>query len=341
MAYAAECVQRDAPVMHNRRMPVSVKSHRGLPLAALLIAGVAIAQADDPHQNDPSNKDAAATSQHELVVTAPRIDQPLPPLPPDEFNDCMKMGTQGSDSFDPTQSMICQQQFNREKRIVIEACVNENQKATPARVVQACTELLDRNIFEHYERYSVYANRAKAYFDQGDSAHALNDYNEAVKSSPHNAELYYRRGLLYEAQSDYDAALRDFDAALGVDRKLVSVFQQRARIYEIRQNFSGALFDYSEAIRLQPKSAALWCERGYASLRNKDYESAVKDEEEAVRLDPKLARAYFLRGAAFGNLGNSRDASSDIKTAVELDPLLVRYVVIEGKSASLRLPPPP
>jgi tetratricopeptide (TPR) repeat protein len=327
--------------MHNSGMSVSVHRHRGLPLAAMLIAGMAIAQADDPHQNDPSSKDAAATTDHELVVTAPRIDQPLPPLPPDEFSDCMRRGPHGIDQFDAAQSVICQQQFNREKRIVIEACVNEKEKATPARVVQACAELLDRNIFEHYERYSLYANRAKAYFDQGDSAHALDDYNEAVKSSPHNAELYYRRGLLYEAQSDYDAALQDFDTALGIDRKLVSAFQQRAKIYEIRQNFSGALFDYSEAIRLQPKSAALWCERGYASLRVKNYESAVKDEEEAVRLDPKLARAYFLRGAAFGNLGNSRDASSDIKTAVELDPLLVRYVVIEGKSASLKLPPPP
>lgn len=67
----------------------------------------------------------------------------------------------------------------------------------------------------------VFANRAAAYFAQGDKQHALDDYNEAVKSAPRNADLYYNRGVFYVAQSDDDAALRDFDTAIGINSKLV------------------------------------------------------------------------------------------------------------------------
>lgn len=291
----------------------------------------------------PAGADQTPTTPAEpkpqVTITAPRGQQALPELPPDEFNRCM--GMVSPESIDYTQAVLCQAQLSRERHIVVEACINEKGDTPPARIIQACTESLAQDIFEGHTRFFLFAGRAAGYFAQGDTQHALDDYNEAVKLAPRNAYVYYNRGVFYAAQSDNDAALRDFDTALGINAKLVPALRQRARIYQARGNFIDAREDYSKAIGLQPKTAALWSERGYVSLRQQDYESAVKDEAEAIRLDPKLARAYFLRGAAaaFGRLGDSHNTIDDIKTAVGLDPSLAGYVRIKDKTVSLGLPP--
>jgi tetratricopeptide (TPR) repeat protein len=328
-----------------------------LPVLLLLSVMTAGAQVPDSSQSgqptSSSSAESATPPESGETPTTPAIkpgvtitgkrppaERPLPKLPPNEFTDCLKqVGADSPTHFDYLQAIICEHTLNWEKRIVVEACTNRSGNTAPPRAIQACTELLNRNIFEHWLWFFVYANRAAAYFAQGDKQHALDDYNEAVNLAPHNADLHYNRGVFYEAQFDADAALRDFNTAIAIDSKHVPALRQRAKLYQARGNFSLARSDYSEAIGLQPKTAALWSERGYVCLRQHDVESAARDEATAIQLDPKLARAYFLRGVAFGDLGDSGNASSDIKTAVDLDPSLARYVTIKGKSASVTLPP--
>lgn len=295
---------------------------------SLLVAAVASAQVQ-----------TAGETKQQVTVTAPRGEPALPELRPDAFTRCM--GMVSPESIDYTQAVQCQGQLSRERHIVVEACINEKGDTPPARIIQACTEALDQDIFAGRTRFFLFASRAAGYFAAGDKQHALEDFAAAIKLAPRNAYVYYNRGVFYAAQSDYDAALRDFDTAIETNPRLVLALRQRAKVYLSRGDFLAARDDYSKAIGVQPQSAALWSERGYVSLRQKDYANAVRDEAEAIQLDPKLARAYYLRGAAaaFGGLGGSHDALDDIKTAVSLDPSLASYVGLKGKSVSLSLPP--
>jgi tetratricopeptide (TPR) repeat protein len=282
---------------------------------------------------------APGDTKPQITITAPRDQQALPELPPDEFRQCMAMVS--PESIDYSQALLCQEQLGRERHIVVEACINEKGDTPPARIIQACTESLAQDIFEGNTRFFLFVGRAAGYFAAGDKQHALDDYNEAVRLSPRNAYVHYNRGVFYAAQSDYDAALRDLDTALEIKPGLVIALRQRAKIYQARGDLDAARQEYSKAIGLQPKTAALWSERGYVSIRQKDYEGAVKDEAEAIRLDPKLARAWYLRGAAaaFGGLGGSNNPMDDVKAAVDLDPSLAGYVTIRNKTVSLALPP--
>lgn len=323
-------------------------------LAAASLLAATTAQAQNPGSSQGTQAPGSAPAQGAqppdpnqispgvTVTGKPLHDQDLPNLPPDEFSKCVE--THGMDLQFNNPTAIsdlseCEHQMDFEKRIVIDACINRDGKAAPPRVIQACTELLEHNIIHGYARSYIFVNRAQVYFGQGDKQRALDDYNEAVKLSPHNADLYYNRGVFYAAQADTDAALRDFDAAIGINAKHVPALRQRAKIYLARGNFGGALADYSEAIRLEPKAAALWSERGYVSLRQHDYANAVTDESHAIQVDPKLARAYFWRGVAFGGLDDRQSAVDDLKTAVSLDPSLDRFVVSSGKVAQITLPP--
>jgi tetratricopeptide (TPR) repeat protein len=282
-----------------------------------------------------------ATSTPSVTVTGkvPRNEPTLPKLAPDQFTECYATNsTAGPGAIDWVGTVICQSQLKRDERIVIDKCINRDGESAPPMAIQACTELLDRNILQGHDRFYLFLNRALAYVAQGDKQHALDDYNTAVELAPKKAQPYYYRGVFY-AQADVDAALRDFDLALSIDPKLVSALRQRAILYLSQTNLDGALADFSEAVRLQPKTAALWSDRGHLRILLRDYEGAVKDEAEAIRLDPKLARAYFLRGAALGDLGDSPNAVRDIMIAVGLDPSLDHYVSTKGKTASISLPP--
>jgi tetratricopeptide (TPR) repeat protein len=307
-------------------------------LPALLLVAMAAGAQENPNESAQTPGNPQTTPGVTVTGKALHPDPPLPALPPDEFTDCMKQG--GSlEQIDPMFLTICEAKLAWEQRVVVETCINRDGKTALLRVIQACTESLDRKIFQGPDRFYFFANRADAYFAQGDKARALDDYNEAVKLSPKNPKLYYNRGVFYAAQADSAAALRDLSLALSINPRLVIALQERAKLYLNQNNFGGALADYSEAVRLEPKTAALWSERGYIYLRQKDYEGAIKDEAHAIQLDPKLARAYFLRGAAFGDLGNSPNALKDIVTAVDLDPSLDRYISSKGKTASITLPP--
>jgi Flp pilus assembly protein TadD len=318
-------------------------------------AQVASSNQNTPPPGSPPATNTTPTTTSELP-TAPGVTisgqkantgAPLPKLPPDQFANCTRgrMGLSNPDGGIDlnnmgTQTWLCETQLNYEEQVVIDACLDRDGKTPVPRIIQACSESLDHKLVDSDQNYFLVASRADAYFIYGDRQHALDDYSAAIKLAPHNAQLYYDRGIVFASQRNGDAALQDFNTAMGIDSKLtVPVLFQRARIYAARGNFTGALADFSQAISLQPKTAALWSDRGYVALGRHDYNDAVKDEAQAIQLDPKLARAYYLRGVAFGDLGNRVNAVDDLRTAVTLDASLAHYVLIQGKSVTLTLPP--
>jgi len=339
-----------------------VFSYRGA--AFLLLAWTtAGAQVPNPTQNgSPSdNRPAtgAASPQSSGTAAAPETltpgvtitgkplhgERPLPKLAPDEFTKCYRMNAgfpvPGSGTlmdFVIPMSM-CEHQHQWEENTVIAACLYPDRGESPARMVQACTETLGHDLLASDERYYVFAARAGAYFANRDLQRALADYDAAIKLDPHEARLYYNRAAIFAAQSDGDAALRDLDTAIGLDDKLLPALLLRAKIHAAQRDFSGALADYSQMIRLQPRSARFWSDRGSLCILQRDYHAAIKDETQAIQLEPKLAPAYFLRADALANVGNRANAMSDLQTAVALDPSLAHYVVIQGKTVSLQLPP--
>lgn len=256
----------------------------GLSVLLLWAAIAAGAQVPNPNQNgqsagSPPGESAApadagrapatpTTTKPEVTVTAPPVGPPLPELAPDEFTHCYGLIGYNTEQIDYTQAVLCENQLSQEKHTVVEACINRSGNTALPRVIQACTESLDHNIFEGNARFFLFANRAAAYFAQGDKQHALDDFNEAVKLAPRNADVYYNRGVFYIAQSDNDSALRDFDAALAINPKHLPSLRKRAKIYQIQGNLSAARIDYSDALSLQPKAADLWNERAclYLSL---------------------------------------------------------------------------
>jgi tetratricopeptide (TPR) repeat protein len=363
------------------------------PLAVLLLlAGMAAAaQVPNSSQNVPPSDKSRGTSAtpagpgeapaspktlNEVTVTGKLLhpERPLPKLAPDAFVKCMQLeggAYSGPENyFENTEwlerEISCSHEQGWQEHRVIAECIYPSDSRALPRIIQACTETLNRNLIQDDYRYYLLADRAQAYLAYGDPQHALADYNAAIKLDPSNAALYYDRAVVFAAQSDDPAALQDLNKAIALNSNFapalrlrgkirsagrsgaladVPTLLLRAKVHSARHNYSGALADYSQAIRLQPKNAVLWSDRGYVCLRQHDYKGAIQNESVAIGLDPRLARAYFFRGAAFGELRNANNAGSDINAALRLDPSLDSYlttkVTSKGKSVSITLPLPP
>lgn len=360
--------------------------------ALLLIAGMAAAaQVPGSSQNVPPSDQSPGTravpahsreapaspttlkSGVTITGKAPHPERSLPKLAPDEFVKCMRLeggfGARPQNFFENAEWLeqvnSCAHEQRWQEDTVIAECLYPSDSRALPRIIQACTESLNRDLLQNEYRYYLLADRAQAYLAYGDPQHALADYGAAIKLDPSNAALYYNRAVVFAAQPDDHAALQDLDMAIALNSKFAPALLLRAKIqhdrsgalagvpalllraknHSARHDYSGALADYSEAIRLQPRNAVLWSDRGYVCLRQHDFKGAIQNESVAIGLDPKLARAYFFRGAAFGELRDSHNAGNDINAALRLDPSLDSYLVTKvtskGKNVSITLPLPP
>ena len=59
-----------------------------------------------------------------------------------------------------------------------------------------------------------YNNRGLARQAKGDLDGALDDYNEAIRLKPDEADVYYNRGITRKAKGDMDGALDDYNEAI-------------------------------------------------------------------------------------------------------------------------------
>ena len=108
----------------------------------------------------------------------------------------------------------------------------------------------DERAYEVYGRYiERNPNDKEGYLARG----TMEDYTQAIKLYPNNAELYWKRGNLYRDQEDYKHALEDYTRAIELSPKPYDIyFSSRASVYEKLGEYEKALADYDKVLELDP-----------------------------------------------------------------------------------------
>jgi tetratricopeptide (TPR) repeat protein len=194
----------------------------------------------------------------------------------------------------------------------------------------------------------AYYNRGNANKNQKRNDQAIEDYNNALRLNPNNAEAFLGRGIAFASRSDFETAIADFTDAIRIDSNLAAAYVFRGRalaasvvtVTEIEEGFSDffyiveeeeitaeqeaafdlAIADCTQAIRLDPNFVLAYRERADAYTRKGDYDRAIADYTAAIRLDPNNAAAYTRRGEAYNNKGDHNRALADYNQAIRLDP---------------------
>ncbi len=161
---------------------------------------------------------------------------------------------------------------------------------------------------------------------QGDFTTALSGLNLLLLRYPRSAADYNNRGLVYFQAGQWAYALADYDKAIELDDQLANAYNNRANYYAAQDDLFAAVADYQTAIELDPRNIRAWINQGITFRELDMYIPALDNFEEAFALNEEeedsgsyaflCAHIYAERGRANHLLGDWNCAMSDYYEAI-------------------------
>lgn len=138
--------------------------------------------------------------------------------------------------------------------------------------------------------------------------------NEATKAS-------FEQGRTAMAAKNYDEAIRLFDQAAKNDPTQHVIFANLADAYSNAKKYDDAAAAYNKAIELKPDEAGYYNNLGIVLANAGKIEEATQKLQKAAELNPAGAgQSYYNLGAVLTNKGKTKEAGDAFKKAIELNP---------------------
>jgi tetratricopeptide (TPR) repeat protein len=127
---------------------------------------------------------------------------------------------------------------------------------------------------------------ARALFEIGKFAEALNTAEEIKSKEPENIEAQMIIGKVKTAQKKYDDAVETYKVILYIDQNYGPALCERANIYLIQGKYQWAQTFYERALKVDPKNALVYLGLAKLAKQQKDYAGYTDHLEKARKLDP-------------------------------------------------------
>lgn len=174
---------------------------------------------------------------------------------------------------------------------------------------------------------------------KGDLEEALNDFTEAIKSSPSNGNVFLPRGFLQIHMGNYKHAVDDLSEALRLIpaehlsnsiSTAVGLYGARGHAYLWTGQFDSAIDDLTQAIRLDRNRFELYRDRGHSYQSLGNLERAIADYSKAIELEPANYELYYNRGVAHADNEEWDEAILDFGKAIGIDGSDPRALAFRG-----------
>jgi tetratricopeptide (TPR) repeat protein len=200
-----------------------------------------------------------------------------------------------------------------------------------AQLTEQMTEELSRppftNQLDHAAELAKKRDRLDRLMSQAMAPQAMREarrsYEEALKKSPDDWQLYFRHGNLALATGNSELAAEQLRAALQrypletmIYINLGDAERQNGRIDE-------AIANYKKAIEIEPGSAKAHYSLGSTFLASRRYEEAVRHFQQSLAVDAGSVMGHYYLAAALGRCKRIDDAIAEYQKAVEIDPQFI------------------
>ncbi|OBQ33400.1 MAG: hypothetical protein AN487_20465, partial [Anabaena sp. CRKS33] len=171
-------------------------------------------------------------------------------------------------------------------------------------------------------RAGFYTNRGLVRAELGDKPGAIDDYNQAIKINPNDAQAYNNRGNVRDDLGDKPGAIDDYNLAIKINPNLAQAYNNRGIVRNELGDKPGAIDDYNQAIKINPNYAKAYNNRGIVRNELGDKQGAIDDYNQAIKINPNYAQAYNNRGIVRNELGDKQGAIDDYNLAIKINPNL-------------------
>jgi tetratricopeptide (TPR) repeat protein len=113
---------------------------------------------------------------------------------------------------------------------------------------------------------------------------AIEDYDEAIRLNPNDAEAYFNRGNAYHNLNKKKRAIEDYDKAIRLNPQFAETYHNRGTTYRDLGRYNRAIEDYGETIRLNPDDAEAYFNRSNAYKLQGEKAEAIADFEKFITL---------------------------------------------------------
>ena len=144
----------------------------------------------------------------------------------------------------------------------------------------------------------AYVNRSSIFADQGKTAQAKRDLDQALKLDPGDSLAWNNRGILLSSLHEYKNAMRDFKHALQINPKLLSPYLGIGHCLEKLKDFEGAILSFTSAIKIEPRDFDARRSRALMYLKTLKPELAMRDIQIALTIKPYNQEMVDFMGAA-------------------------------------------
>jgi tetratricopeptide (TPR) repeat protein len=189
--------------------------------------------------------------------------------------------------------------------------------------IAACTAVLQNGASRsRAELLNAYYVRGMTYGAWRDTAHALADFDAALRIDPDFPEALRGRGVVEMNEKQYDLAIADFTAALRLRPDYGDALYARSMAHFSRGDTAAAQADLDAAQRISPRSPGGSFTLGMALQNHGDYAHAIAAFDRVI--EAKVPIYYNLaltfRGRAFVAQGDDARAMADFETCVREFP---------------------
>ena len=121
----------------------------------------------------------------------------------------------------------------------------------------------------------------------------MQDYEQAIRLNPNNANAYNNRGIIYRIKGEYARAIADYDEAIWLKNgDFPAAYYNRALAYADKGEYELSLRDFDVVMRFNPRNALALYARGLTLLKKGDIEAGKNDISAAKAINPNIAEQF-------------------------------------------------
>ena len=167
---------------------------------------------------------------------------------------------------------------------------------TPDLPIEGCTAVIQTGEQILRRLAAAYNNRGVAYRVKKNYAQAINDFNEAIRLVPNNANAFNNRGVAYRNMGNLDRAVADYDQAISIKPDYVAAFYNRGLALADKKEFAKAISDFTAVLKVDPKNPTVLYRRGTTYLNSGNIEAGNVDLAEAKSIKPDIVEEVHRGG---------------------------------------------
>lgn len=178
--------------------------------------------------------------------------------------------------------------------------------------------LCDKALKINKDLPEAYSFRGNARYELGEYKTAAEDFSQAIKREPNDAEHYFHRSWSYWNIDNFDDAIVDISKALDISKNSRFYYSKGCFEYWAKR-YKDGIVNLTKGIELKPTEAK-YVARGDCYLELEMFNEALADFNSAIVYNPEYERAYYRRGVLYKQLDRLEDAEKDFKKVLELNP---------------------